>query len=492
MRYPRAFVDEAWFASRAWAFLSTGRQFGPLDQGVFDQLEGHWTAYPILSALFQAAGLALEDRPQLWLARLVSLLFGGGLLLAVVAIGRAMADTTTGLMAAVVLAASPSFFMSAHLARPDVMAAALAYGAWAVYATRARAPRRLAGLSGLLAAFALEVHPYAVVGLLGLAGVVLLDLRACRLDRGGLFALVAGGVLGVAWYLGLHVFPYPDTYARIMQIAFEGSHGPPLFSGDVAAIGAALLGSARTARQIGAPLVLAALTGAALLLRLGGPGRLLGASARALGGAALIACAGFVLLIASPFQYYLIQLTPALALAAAGGIVPLWSRFGQPAARVIAALLLCASASGSIEPLGAIALDRSVAFERALSDLRGVVAPEDALIGPQTYWFGLPEHRYYSWEQLVYIQRFDPSLGWEDALAVLHPDILIIDDHLRMFIRDAPATQLYRGTLHIPKRTLEGILARRARLVARLPNDIFGELLVFRLRWDAVASGGAP
>src|SRR3954463_4336263 len=54
LRTPAPFIDEVWFANRAWAFLQTGRNFGTLDQGVWDHFDGYWTYFPWLPSVFVA------------------------------------------------------------------------------------------------------------------------------------------------------------------------------------------------------------------------------------------------------------------------------------------------------------------------------------------------------------------------------------------------------------------------------------------------------
>ncbi|MBI5830421.1 MAG: hypothetical protein HZB20_12995, partial [Chloroflexi bacterium] len=69
-RYPVLFVDEAWFASRAWEFIHTGRAFGSLDAGVIDRFEGYWTFFPWLPTVIQSAVLRFAAAPTLLSVRL--------------------------------------------------------------------------------------------------------------------------------------------------------------------------------------------------------------------------------------------------------------------------------------------------------------------------------------------------------------------------------------------------------------------------------------
>src|SRR5919199_920282 len=58
-RTPEVFVDEGWYASRAWGLLQTGRNFGPLDAGVWEHFDGYWTFAPWLGTWIQAQAVRL-------------------------------------------------------------------------------------------------------------------------------------------------------------------------------------------------------------------------------------------------------------------------------------------------------------------------------------------------------------------------------------------------------------------------------------------------
>jgi len=133
LRFPPPFVDEAWLASRAWGFVQSGRCFGALDVGIFDYVDGYWTFLPCLSVMLQAAALKLAGAPSLPAARLVSLFFGLVLLGAVYWLGVRLRGRRLGGLSLLLVGLSYPFFYSAHLARPDVIAAALGYLTLAAY-----------------------------------------------------------------------------------------------------------------------------------------------------------------------------------------------------------------------------------------------------------------------------------------------------------------------------------------------------------------------
>ena len=100
MHFPFPNVDEAWFASRAWSLITTGKAFGTLDAGVFDRFPGYETYFPWLPVQIQSLGLRLFPQPELVAVRLVSLFFGLGLVILIYAIGVRFGGRRLGLLSA--------------------------------------------------------------------------------------------------------------------------------------------------------------------------------------------------------------------------------------------------------------------------------------------------------------------------------------------------------------------------------------------------------
>src|SRR4051794_38735742 len=131
MSTPSPFTDEGWNASRAWGLLHTGRAYGSLDAGVFDHYDGYWTYFPWIGTALHAIPVFLFG-PTLFSVRLVSLLFGVLLLTTVYIIGRILYDQRVGLVSVGLLALSVPFAAMSHLARHDIVVAALGFCAIAL------------------------------------------------------------------------------------------------------------------------------------------------------------------------------------------------------------------------------------------------------------------------------------------------------------------------------------------------------------------------
>ena len=208
MRFPTPFVDEAWLASRAWGFMQTGRAFGPLDAGVFDRFEGYWTFFPWLSTVIQSLALRFSPAPSLLAVRVVSLLFGGVLLGAVYSIANSLGGRKYGLLSVGLVSLSWPFFYSAHLARTDVIAAALGFMGIAFYFSNRSSRWWMGLLSGLCVALAFEVHPHSAIYGPVLVGLYFLHWRWSMFRQAHFWGFVVGVVIGLAFYAGLHILPY--------------------------------------------------------------------------------------------------------------------------------------------------------------------------------------------------------------------------------------------------------------------------------------------
>jgi hypothetical protein len=112
-----------------------------------------------------------------------------------------------------------------------------------------------------------------------------------------------------------------------------------------------------------------------------------------------------------------------------------------------------------------------------------VIQPDDAIMGPQTFWFGLHEHEYYSWEELFFYRRYQPGSNIEDAFRYLQPDIFVIDSQMDNFILYETDSK-YSKNVHIPKLEVETFLAERGQILSNFNNDLFGHVRVYRLIWD--------
>jgi hypothetical protein len=205
----------------------------------------------------------------------------------------------------------------------------------------------------------------------------------------------------------------------------------------------------------------------------------------------LTGLAAFVFLVGEKLYYYFITVTPlcdaviAIALVQMADVVGrkgFWWRRGK-------VLMI------SISVASVLAMASIVAMSPPLGDMEKValrtaqLAPEGTtLMGPQTYWFGLSDHRFLSWEWVSYRQRFGDAASFADAMQALHPDILIIDDHLRSFIQPGEpgppgSVSLFWLERWWSKRDLEALLSARGQLLDTIATKAYGLVEVYALTW---------
>ncbi len=479
LRYPSPFVDEAWLASRATGLLRTGRNFGVLDAGVFDRFDGYWTFFPWIPSWLQAQALRWFSDPSLLAVRLVSLAFGLILLAAIYSIARRLAGTRAALLSVILLSLSKPFLYSAHLARYDIMITALGFAAIALFLRETRRPWLSGLLAGLLLGIGFEIHLNAVIYGLAIVALGIVRSRWSLFRQARFWGLVAGSAAGLAGYLLFHVARYPDTYFALQRLVFSPTHNPPLLTLDPVVMLASIADGGRLiwdVYRVMTPLVLFALLA---LVRKGADDDV-----------ALIVLAVSVfffqaLLIRNRPLYYAILLTPAFDLLLGAYLADLlrWPQRRSIVGlggRLLAVSLCVATIVMTLLPLSA---NGTQACREVEEKIRGVAKPGESIMAPQTYWFGLHDHPYRSWEMLIYYWRYKPQATLEDALREFHPDLFIVDGHLEFFISDDPGSSAYLRGLSLPRTELASFLGRHASLVDDFDGGPYGRVRVFRFDW---------
>jgi hypothetical protein len=478
MRFPQPFVDEAWAANRAWGFLQNGRAYGTLDSDFMQVFPGYWTYFPFLPVLMQALPLWLVRPPQLMPLRLLSFFCGLVLLGSMYVIAFRLLGQRYAVMTVFLVAFSWPFSISAHLARADIIAAALGYGALALYLTPT-IPRFWHGLiAGCLVGLAFECHPNALIFGPALVGICCGSEPLLAWKRGDFWGVVSGGFLGGLIYLALHVLPYPRTYTTLTNIFFSSTHTPPLLAGDLNLIMRSFVRLGRFLLGFSPLLIVAAISGVNLI-RTGSQ-----RARRALVLAITLICVG-ALWIRNRAFYYAILITPAIELLAAPMIVDEFNR--QWRGRLVdyarKVLVLGITIGSILRVLGASQINYYPDYLATQSRLTRLALPGERIMGSQTYWFGLHQHDYDSWEELVYFQRYRPEASLEETLAFYRPDLFILDWQLEGYLRDEVRGPSYTGHLSLPRADLLALLEGKGELIASFNGGYYGPIRVYRLRW---------
>ncbi len=481
MRFPAPYVDEGWFASRAWGMLHSGRAFGPLDAGVFDRFAGYWVLFPWLPTFVQSLALRLAAAPALLPLRALSLLFGLALLALIYRSGTLLGGRPLGRLSALLTALSAPFLHSSHLARYDVMAAVLGFAALALYLSNRSAPRWWVGLlAGLCVGLAFEVHPQSTIYGLALMALHFLDLRRAVLRHAHFWAFGAGWAVGLAIYAAIHVLPYPQTYLALTQLAFGPTHTPPLLTLDPRVI----------LRAVGDTTALLIVSYTALIpLIIWAVIVLARRRSRAdqtilvLTGAMLTA---FPLLTRIQIFSYAILFSPLLDTLLAAFLLWFVQRpYRRRAGDVLRHGLVWGLCAGALLlNLSPLRIDLGAVHQAAQRRVAQSVQAGDTIMASQVYWFGLYDHPYYSWEELVFYRDYAPGSALEDALEEFRPDVLVMDRYLGAVLADPQQTgDAYFEAFRLSRAEMEDFLARRARLVDEFDGGYYGHIRVYRIEW---------
>ncbi len=479
MRYPPPHGDEAWFISRAWAFLHSGRVFGPLDEGVIDRFPGYWTFLPWLPNWILSLGVRLASSPALIGGRVVSLIFGAILLIAVFNIACDLKNRSIGLLSVFLVATSSPFLYSAHIARYDIYAAALGYTAIALY-IKNLTPRRpwIGIIQGLCVGLAFEMHPNAMLFIAALGVLYVWDYRRSILSARDFWGFSAGLLVGAGFYVLLHMARFPQTYFALNQLAFSLTHTPPLFTLNVSVLGRAFIETAVILFAIyllALPVLIAALVTLAKEKSPEG-NRLL------LLGVLLVS--GFVFWIRNKEMYYRILFSPALDIILAVYLVQSFNRswIGRIQDYLSRASLILVAIYVAMN-LNILRNDYFQVYQNAQNQINRAILPADTIMGPQEFWFGLSDHRYRSWEQLVYYGRYAPGSTLARAFEELHPDIFIIDSPMEGFITDQSGSTAYSQYLRLSKHEVDQFLEEQSDLITSFDSQLYGHIRIYRINW---------
>ncbi len=458
-------------------YISTGLPVSTLDSGVFDNFDQYWIIYPELAIALFSLPFRLLTEPSLVPLRAITLVFGFILLGAAFGTAKRLGGYSAGILSVVVVELSVTFLHGSHLARTDIIAAALCYLSFFLYTLNKERLLLNSFLQGLLIGLAFENHAYAVI--FGPAIVVwyLVDRGLAALRHRDFYACIFGGLSGVALYAAAHILPNPESYAALQKIAFVGSHEPPILSFSLQRILQHTSDQLIFFSGVASPLPYFFAAVSILLLRRRSYYPLL--------AACLLMASSFVLLLGNLGHYYFILLTPALDIMLACALVDMWRCSGtQLIAKFLFAITLGTYGASLYQSFGHLRMTAKNSYQdflRVNQELGTCIKPGEVIIGPQTYWFEFFKHTYYSWEGLVYYRRYKPDSSLDDAIAHFSPNIIIIDGHFRIFLRDPKDHERLFAHLAVSKPALEHYLQQHAEHICGIPSLDYGMIDVYRI-----------
>jgi hypothetical protein len=372
-----------------------------------------------------------------------------------------------------ITALSVPFVLASHLGRHDIVVTALGYWAFALYLSgdSSRLPYR-SFLAGLAIGLTLDIHPNGIVFAPAIALLYLLEHGWGVIKKARFWAYVLGGLVGLLWFVVLHILPYPGSYFALFSLGNGSGRTPPASDpfGFVTSVGQALW-------LLGPVPALLCLVGLGVLLyrRSASDSRL------AAFFAALVL--SYAAVVRGKPVFYEVLIVPAGGLVVAASMRKLWALDWSAARLKVAAnatVWVLAATSALLTLAGMLASGPSD-FDTLLQRIRAEVPPSASVMGAQTYYFALPEQRYLSWEQLVYYRRATPGSTLEDALRAMHPDYLLFDSNVSdaLVSDEEAATKL----LSLPRSEFEAFVKKYATLTT-LPSATSGDVLLYRIDWS--------
>ncbi|MEE9216285.1 MAG: glycosyltransferase family 39 protein [Anaerolineales bacterium] len=482
MRYPAPFVDEAWVGARAWNFLVRGQAFGALDYGVIDQFEGYWTFFPWLPTVFFSWGMHWFAQPSLLGMRLVALASGLLLLSAVYLIAKSVGGVRLGKLSILIVAFSLPFVYSSHLGRIDIFTATLGFWGIAIYMVNKSKRIWMSLLSGLLIGIAFETHAHGAIYIPVILALYFFDFRWTMFTKRHFWSMLMGLSMGLLFYLGLHVLPYPEGFLAFNRVVYSPTHTPPVLTFDFAII---LDGIVDLLRLLVDTHFLTLLFIPLLFLDLAYSDN---REHRQILVIVSFLAVAHALLIRNKHFYYAILVSPIIDIALAIFILRVFDKslkkrgvFIIGRAFVFAIVIFSLSLN-----LRLFATNRSKNYDQVRGKLSQLILPDDTLMGSQTYWFSFYENTYLSWENLIYYQRKFEGSDIEDAFRAFRPDILILDQHWDKFFSDEITEDIYYQSLRLSRSEFDHFLTdMNAVLLTTIDDEQYGPILLYRLRWEA-------
>jgi 4-amino-4-deoxy-L-arabinose transferase-like glycosyltransferase len=478
-KYPAVFIDESWTANIAWTYLTKGANFDSINTGSIDQFGYPWLIYPFLGTLpftisIQLLGLGLLQ------IRLVSLLFSIILLLMVVSVGRMSYSLPTGILAALLLSLSGPFLFSSHLARQDIILAAMVMVAYALVLLALRDDKWWAHLlAGVVLGFSIDIHENAVFFIPGVAAIYLVTYRSKLLRKSGTWLIALGGLLGIAYYLAYHILPNPDAYFKLNSYFYEGIHQAPWQSLSLSTLLTSLRYSVGMYHFYDNTLEFA-LIGASIIY-LTFRQQLYDRLLLIFTGTAF---AFFVLFQGYKPDFYAILFYPFLMLMIAETFISFFQITKQVGTFKVfwISVIILYIFNSTIHIAKPVIQNRDYDFGPVISEMQEVLPADARVMGSPTWWLGLSEYDYHSYTNLQY-NHFFKGYSLTQGLDHIQPDILIVDDFMRWHLFDGTSMPALHPEPTFPVEEFDAFLARYGTKLLEFTDPWHGLIQIYSINW---------
>jgi 4-amino-4-deoxy-L-arabinose transferase-like glycosyltransferase len=375
---------------------------------------------------FRLLGLGLYQ------GRLVSLIWGGLLLVATFLAGRRLYGPAAGYIAVVFLAASQPWLVSSHIVRPDIVVATLVMaGLYCALRGLQDGGRPWHLLAGLCLGLSFDVHPntLAFMPMIGFCYLSRYGWRAVLKREAWLY--VGGIGIGALYYIGARIAPDPAHFMEAFQYWIGVDKRPPALATRGGAPIDAELG--RWTQYLGHRWMEAGLLGVGVITAVLRMVRLRKLDPVFAG--LLAAVVIFTVLVSSKTEFYMILFFPSLLLLVAAAVADVGERLqGGRLLASILVVLLAIGVMGFEDNFRDILQAASDFQERDYSvlsnEIQAVIPAGSRVVAPPIFWIGLSRPPYYLdyadfyvWERV----RRERSVNWAEFLTEIRPQYVVLD-----------------------------------------------------------------
>lgn len=498
--FPAVGEDEPWIASAPYKLASKGVYGSDLFAGYYGVDRHNYQQlplYPLLqAAVFKIAGVGVFQM------RLLPVLFGLALLVAVFRVGTELADARVGALAVVLLlgfrltalddATGNLFLDRARINRYDI--AVPVFGLLALWtfirAERAATPEWWYSLAGVLTGLSSLSHLFGGFWLPILLALLWVRPNPIGSVRAASFVLLS---FVVAWlpcvafiasgwedYLGqmrfvaarFDVFNLSFYYANV----FDG-RGPISLDWLRQTIRTLPWNRAGAWTALaGLPIALGVMVWRGLVVR-DQP------TAWILGAAGLAQFLMFLVLLTVKAVSYTVAIWPLGVLMLAWLGVWVWDRRRAWLRAAVVAVVALVLVEGGVRIAHARTVARQMdSYDAYTAEIARCIPAGSLVLGLQHYWLGLRQYPYRTWlmaTNLAHPLYYHDPLPLDVALDRIDPDIILVDKFMANFFRNAARPD---NPLHYMQTGFEAFLARRrAEAACTVENRTYGTMIVYRV-----------
>jgi hypothetical protein len=375
---------------------------------------------------FRLLGLGLFQ------GRLVSLIWGGLLLVATFLAGRRLYGPAAGYIAVLFLAVSQPWLVSSHIIRPDIVVATLVMaGLYCALRGVQDGGRPWHLVAGLCLGLSFDVHPnsLAFMPMVGLVYVSRYGWRAVLSWDAWMYA--AGIAVGAVYYIAVRIAPDPMHFMEAFQYWIGVDKRPPALATRGGSAFDAELG--RWTQYLGhrwmegALLAIGVVTAAIRMIRQRRVDPVL--------SGLIASLVVFTILVSSKTEFYMILFFPGLILMVAAALSDVADRL--EGARLLASAFLVLMAVGvmGFEDNFRDVVQAASDFEdrdygSLTAQIQAAVPAGSRVIGPPVFWIGLNRPPYYLdyvdfyvWERI----RRERNVTWAQFVAEINPQYVVFD-----------------------------------------------------------------